>query len=62
MHKHFEPHRRALCSSLAAKTTEAAPTTHHDRWLHHSGPPPPTPSLPVGSVWGLLNSIKVLHQ
>ena len=62
MHKHFEPQRRALCSSLAARTAEAAPTTHHDKWLHHSGPPPPTPSLPVGSVWGLLNSIKVLHQ
>ena len=62
MHKHSEPHRRALCSSLAAKTIEAAPKTHHDKWLHYSGPPPPTPSLPVGSVWGLLNGIKVLHQ
>ena len=62
MHKQSEPARRALCSTLAAKTLTTAPTTHHDKWLHQSGAPPTTPPLPSGSVWSLLNNIKVLHQ
>ena len=62
MHKQFEPTRRTLCSNLAAKTLTTTPTTYHDKWLHQSGNPVSTPSLPSGNFWSLLNNIKVLHQ
>lgn len=35
----------------------------HTKWAHSSPiPPPPSPILPHGSLWSLVNHIKVLHQ
>lgn len=54
--------RRHVCRALGSRALAAAPTTHHDKWLHDSGPPPATPALPCGSFWSLVNNIKVMHQ
>lgn len=54
--------RRQVCRELGCQALAAAPVTIHERWLHDSGPPPTTPVVPSGSVWNLLNNIKVLHQ
>ena len=57
-----EPTRRALCAHLAAQARSVAPSARHEKWLHSAGEPPAAPTLPCGSLWGLLNNIKVLHQ
>jgi hypothetical protein len=54
--------RRKLCASLGAHAAENTPKLHHDKWLHTAGQHPPSPTLPCGSLWELVNQIKVLHQ
>ena len=52
-----------LCTYLGAQALSTAPKTLHTKWTHNSPlPPPPSPILPHGSLWSLVNHIKVLHQ
>jgi len=57
-----EQTRRGICRELGRMALAGAPVTFHERWLHDSGPPPSTPLLPSGSVWNLINNVKVLRQ
>lgn len=54
--------RRRLCASLGAHAANTAPKLHQDKWLHTKGEPPSSPTLPCGTLWELVNQIKVLHQ
>jgi hypothetical protein len=54
--------RRELCTHLGRQALDAAPRVLHSKWTHLGSAPPHTPSLPHGSLWGLLNHLKVLHQ
>jgi hypothetical protein len=54
--------RRRLCSSLGAHAVQNTPKLHADKWLHAKGVPPPSPTLPCGNLWDLVNQIKILHQ
>ena len=54
--------RRRLCSSLGAHAVQNTPKLHTDKWLHSKGVPPPSPTIPCGNLWELLNQIKILHQ
>ena len=61
-HMKLETIRRSLCDNLGRAALESAPRVLHTKWTHSSQPPPPTPDLPYGSLWSLINHIKVLHQ
>ena len=55
--------RRSLCTHLGHSVTQTAVRISHSKWQHmQSIPPPVTPDLPFGSLWGLVNHIKVMHQ
>ena len=52
-----------LCTYLGAQALSSAPKAAHTKWAHAPPiPPPQRPSLPHGSLWSLVNHIKVLHQ
>ena len=57
-----EETRRKLCVHLGQQALAGAPSITQEKWLHQAGSPPRSPKLPVGSVWGLVNHIKVMHQ
>ena len=62
-----ETNKRHLCTHLGAKALAQAPKTHHTKWPHAPPVQPPaspklTPNLPHGSLWSLVNHVKVLHQ
>lgn len=52
-----------LCTHLGTQALSTAPKTLHTKFPH-SPPvsPPPSPALPHGSLWSLINHVKVLHQ
>lgn len=55
--------RRNLCTHLGKSAKSGAVKVEHTKWAHSSPvPPPPSPNLPHGSLWSLVNHIKVLHQ
>ena len=55
--------RRSLCTHLGHSVSQTAVRISHSKWQHmQSIPPPVTPDLPFGSLWGLVNHIKVMHQ
>ena len=55
--------RRSLCTHLGKSAQSAAVKVEHTKWAHSSPLPPPTsPALPHGSLWSLVNHIKVLQQ
>ena len=58
-----EPTNRKFCSHLGRTTLAVAPRVNHTKWCPTpSVPPPKSPDLPHGSLWSLINHIKVLHQ
>ncbi len=55
--------RRNLCTHLGKSTQSGSVKVDHTKWAHSAPvPPPPSPLLPHGSLWSLINHIKVLHQ
>ena len=58
-----ESTNRKVCSHLGARTLASAPKVNHTKWSPEPPVPPPTsPNFPHGSLWSLMNHIKVLHQ
>jgi hypothetical protein len=52
-----------LCTHLGAQALATAPKVPHSKWAHSPPiPPPASPVLPHGSLWSLINHVKVLHQ
>ena len=54
--------RRSLCNHLGRQALELAPRVLHSKCQAFLAAPPLTPGLPYGSLWGLVNHLKVLHQ
>ena len=62
--------RKALCTHLGRQVLASTGIVSHSKWEHrlvssgHASPltPPTTPELPYGSLWSLVNHIKVMHQ
>ena len=55
--------RRQLCTHLGRQALSGAPRVLHSKATSWAGrPPPPTPCLPHGTLWSLVNHLKVLHQ
>ena len=58
-----ETTNKKLCTHLGTQALSTAPQTLHTKFPHEPPvPPPPSPTLPHGSLWSLINHIKVLHQ
>jgi hypothetical protein len=56
-----EQTRRKLCTHLGQSVTQER--VSHCKWQHTTSlTPPSTPNLPYGSLWSLVNHIKVMHQ
>lgn len=53
-----------LCDHLGRSVLAGAKTVNHSKCtrLHLDCAPPPSPELPYGSVWTLMNHLKVLRQ
>ena len=52
-----------LCTHLGAQALSTAPKTLHAKYPHAPPTAPPaSPNLPHGSLWSLMNHVKVLHQ
>ena len=58
----MEQTRRKLCTHLGQTGKSQSARVVHSKWTHDPPPPPPSPTLPHGSLWSLINHIKVLHQ
>ena len=54
--------RRRMCTHLGAQALASAPRALHSKFSSLDCAPPDTPQLPFGSLWGLINHLKVLHQ
>ena len=55
--------RQALCTHLGKHVLATTGVVSHSKWQHTvSLAPPSTPELPYGSLWSLVNNIKVMHQ
>jgi len=55
--------RRRLCTNIGKAILNRATPISHSKWQHTpSLAPPPTPTLPYGDLWSLVNHIKVMHQ
>jgi len=59
-----EDRRKLLCDHLGKTLLAEAPRVLHSKCtsLHTVCPPPFTPTLPDGSLWTLINHLKVIHQ
>ena len=58
-----ESTNRKVCSHLGSSALASAPKVSHAKWSPEPPVPPPTsPNFPHGSLWSLINHIKVLHQ
>jgi hypothetical protein len=56
-----EQTRRKLCTHLGQSVAQVR--VSHSKWQHTASlTPPSTPELPYGSLWSLVNHIKVMHQ
>ena len=52
-----------LCTHLGTQALSTSPKTTHTKWTHTPPVhPPKSPNLPHGSLWSLINHVKVLHQ
>lgn len=62
--EHAAKVNRRLCTHLGTRALAAAPVIPPPSpWCHSPPvPPPPSPALPHGSLWSLVNHVKVLHQ
>jgi hypothetical protein len=58
-----ESTNKKICTHLGAQALSAAPKTLHAKYPHAPPvAPPASPNLPHGSLWSLMNHVKVLHQ
>jgi len=55
--------RSRLCTNLGQAVLRDSFSVSHTKWAHAQvQPPPSTPDLPHGSLWSLINTLKVMHQ
>ena len=57
-----EARRKQLCDHLGREALAGAPRVLHTKFACPGSRPPSTPDLPFGTLWGLINHLKVLHQ
>lgn len=58
-----DSNNKAICTFLGSQALSTTPKVHHTKWSHAPPvQPPDSPNLPHGSLWSLINHVKVLHQ